>query len=190
MGALMVQDMDIQAFSDCQAAITRFRHASNPLGSSVEQLQYGPLILRIRGLMQNSTGHELQWTKSHAERIKPRMDWTADDRGIYLVDLVAGDLALLNNKVEIKTYTADADEVLASIIPAGQWVWMADNRVFTGSLRHRAQCQQFQQYLNRRDVERIHQNAPFYPDGHIHHLLCFQHTTLSPPRCLDSAHSS
>ena len=37
---------------------------------------------------------------------------------------------------------------------------MADNRIFTGSLRQRFQTHQYQQYLNRRDTERIHQNTP------------------------------
>ena len=90
MGALLVQNTPTHAYSDCQAAIRRFRHASNPLGSSIGQLQYGPLLQGIRKLMlHTTTGHELQWTKSHPERIKPRMDWTADDQGIYMADLVA-----------------------------------------------------------------------------------------------------
>ena len=35
MGALMVQHTTVNAYSDCQAAIRRFRHASNPLGASI-----------------------------------------------------------------------------------------------------------------------------------------------------------
>jgi hypothetical protein len=65
--------------------------------------------------MQNSLGHELQWTKSHPERIKLHMDWTVDDQGIYLADLVAGELVILHSEVEIITYSADADELLSSL---------------------------------------------------------------------------
>ena len=72
LGSLMVQDMAVQAFSDCQSAIRRFRHASNPLGAAVGHLQYGPLLHGIRRLMlTHGVGHHLQWTKAHPERIKP-----------------------------------------------------------------------------------------------------------------------
>ena len=77
-----------------------------------------------------------------------------------MADLAAGELAVLHREVEITTYVADADELLASLVPEGQWVWIADKRIFTGSLRHRTQCYHYQQYLNRRDTERIHQNTP------------------------------
>ncbi len=40
MEALLVQNTPTHAYSDCQAAIRRFRHASNPLGSSIGQLQF------------------------------------------------------------------------------------------------------------------------------------------------------
>ncbi len=134
---------------------------ATPLDSSVGHLEHGSLLHGIRQLMlMNGAGHQLQWTKAHPERTKPRMDWTADDQGIYMADLVAGELATLHREVTITTYLADADELLASLVPGGQWVWMADNRIFMGSLRQRAQCHQFQQYLNRRDTERIHQNTP------------------------------
>jgi hypothetical protein len=157
----MVQDMAVQAFSDCQSAIRRFRHASNSVGAAVGHLQYGPLLHEIRRLMlMHVAGHQLQWTKAHPERIKPRMNWTANDQGIYMADLVAGELNIFHREVAITTYVADADELLASLVPDGQWVWMADSRIFTGSLRHRAQCYHYQQYLNRRDTERIYQNTP------------------------------
>jgi hypothetical protein len=46
----------------------------------------------IRHLMLRDTaGHELQYTRSHTERIKPQNDWTADDQGIYMADQVAGE---------------------------------------------------------------------------------------------------
>jgi hypothetical protein len=57
MGALMVQHAPICAYSDCQAAIHRFRHASNPLGASIGHLQYGPLVYGIRQLMVPSGMH-------------------------------------------------------------------------------------------------------------------------------------
>ena len=61
MGALLVQHNTIRAYSDCQAAIRRFRHASNPLGSSIGQLQNGPLLSGIRQMMlHNSLAHEMQ----------------------------------------------------------------------------------------------------------------------------------
>ncbi len=47
MGALMVQHNAIHAYSDCQAAIRRFRHASNTLGSSIGQLQNGPSLMAL-----------------------------------------------------------------------------------------------------------------------------------------------
>lgn len=93
MGSLLVQYVSVQVFSDCQAAIRRFCHASNPLGLSIGQLQYGSLLLLgIWNLMhRNNTTHSLQWTKTHPEQIKPRiMESTADDQGMYMVDLVAG----------------------------------------------------------------------------------------------------
>ena len=126
------------------------------MGSSSRYLVHG-----IRRLMlMHGAGHQLQWTKADPERIKPRMDWTADDQGIYMADLVAGKLNILHGEVAITSYVADADELLASLVPDVQWVWMADNRIFTGSLRHRVQCYHYQQYVNRRDTKRIHQNTP------------------------------
>ncbi len=63
MGALMVQHNTIHAYSDCQAAIRCFRHASNPLGSSIGQLKNIPLLNGIRKLMlHNTMEHEMQWT--------------------------------------------------------------------------------------------------------------------------------
>jgi hypothetical protein len=93
MEALMIQHNTIRAYSDCQAAIRRFRHASNPLESSISQLQNGPLLNSIRKLMlHNTMVHEMQRTKYHLEHFKPRIDWTADDQGIYMANLVAGNL--------------------------------------------------------------------------------------------------
>jgi hypothetical protein len=43
-------------------------------------------------------------------------------------------LTILHREVAITTYVANADELLASLVPEGQEVWMADNRIFTGSL--------------------------------------------------------
>jgi hypothetical protein len=100
MGALMVQHTPVNAYSDCQAAIRRFRHASNPLGASIGHLQYGPLLHGIRQLMLPSELElSLQWTKSHPERFKPRLDWTTDDQGIYMADLVAGKLTTLHREI-------------------------------------------------------------------------------------------
>jgi hypothetical protein len=81
----MVQHTALRAYSNCQAAIRRFRHASSPLGSSINQLQNGPLLNGIRQLMlRNTRSYKMHWKKSHPERFKPRMDWTADDKGIYM----------------------------------------------------------------------------------------------------------
>jgi hypothetical protein len=87
-------------------------------------------------MLMHGAGHQLQWTKAHPERIKPRMDWTADDQGIHMADLAAGESNILHGEVTITSYVADADELLASLVPDGQWVWMADNMIFTGSLHH------------------------------------------------------
>jgi hypothetical protein len=117
----MVQHNTIRVYSDCQAAIRRFRHASNPLGSSIGQLQNDPLLNGIRHIMlHNTMGHEMQWTKSHPERSKPRMNWTADDQGIYMADLVAGELANLQKEIHITTFTADAEALLSALVPVGQ----------------------------------------------------------------------
>jgi hypothetical protein len=113
------------------------------------QQRHAPLLHEIRRLMlMHGAGYLLQSTKAHPERIKPRMDWTADDQGIYMADLVAGALNILHGEVAITSYVADADELLASLVPDGEWVWMADNRIFTGSLRHGVQSYHYQQYLN------------------------------------------
>jgi hypothetical protein len=155
----MVQQNTIRAYSDCQAAIRRFRHASNPLGSSIGQLQNGPLLNGIRKMMlHNTMGHELQWTKSHPERTKPRMDWTADDQGIYMADLVAGELVNLRKEIQITTFTADAEAFLSALVPVGQWVWMAHSQLFTGSLRHTMQRYHYHQYLVNRDNDRRRRN--------------------------------
>ena len=50
-------------------------------------------------MLRNTREHTMQWTKSHPERLKPRMDWTADDEGIYMADLVAGELATLHKEI-------------------------------------------------------------------------------------------
>jgi hypothetical protein len=117
IGALMVQHMPVQAFSDCQATIRRFRHASNPLGSLIGQLmlQCGPLLHGIRHLMLRDTvSHDLQWTRSHLERIKPQMDWTANYQGIYMADQVAGELKVLQKEIVINTFTADEETQICS----------------------------------------------------------------------------
>jgi hypothetical protein len=49
-------------------------------------------------MLSNMLGHELRLTKSHPERIKPRMDWTADKQGICMADLVAEEVAVLYTK--------------------------------------------------------------------------------------------
>ncbi len=68
-------------------------------------------------MLRDTRGHEMQWTKSHPERSKPRMDWTADDEGIYMA-LVAGELAaLLHKEIQIITFTADAEPLLSALIP-------------------------------------------------------------------------
>jgi hypothetical protein len=155
MGALMVQHTPVNAYSDCQAAIRRFRHASNPLGASIGHLQYGPLLHGIRQLMLPSElGHALQWTKSHPERFKPRQDWTADDQGIYMADLVAGELTTLHREIQITTFTADAESLLNALVPAGQWIWTTGSQLFTGSLRHSMQRLHYQEYLVNRDNNR------------------------------------
>jgi hypothetical protein len=116
MGPLMVQQHTIRAYSDCQAAIRRFRHASNLLGSSIGQLQNGPLLEGIRHLLlRNTREHAMQWTMSHPERMKPRKDWTADEEGIYMADLVAGKLATLHKEIQISTFTADAESFLNAL---------------------------------------------------------------------------
>ncbi len=109
-------------------------------------------------MLRDTMGHEMQWTKSHPERMKPRMDWTADDHGIYMADLVAGKLAALQEEVQIKTFTADAEGLLHALIPAGQWVWMEESQLFTGSLRH-MERHHYQQYLVDRDKDRQRRNA-------------------------------
>ncbi len=63
-------------------------------------------------MLDDTMGHELQWTKSHPERIKPRLDWTADDHGIYMADLAAGELSVLHKEAQITTFSADAEELL------------------------------------------------------------------------------
>lgn len=83
----------------------------------------------IRKLMLHETmGHEMQWTKSHSERLKPIMDWTADDQGIYMADLVAGELAALHEEVQMTTFTANAEALLNALAPAGQWVGTAESQ--------------------------------------------------------------
>ncbi len=51
LGSPLVQHVPVQAFSNYQAAIRWFCHASNPMGSSIGHLQYGLLLLGIRNLM-------------------------------------------------------------------------------------------------------------------------------------------
>ena len=111
-------------------------------------------------MIGNAMRHELQWTKSHPERIKPRLDWTADDHGIYMADLAAGELAVLHKEVQLPTFSADAEELLQALVPAGQWVWMADSQLFTGSLRHSMERLHHQRYLVDRDKDRQRRNAP------------------------------
>ena len=80
-------------------------------------------------MLHTPTGHDLQWTKSHPERIKPRMDWTADDQGIYMADLVAGELSVLHKEIKITTFTADGDALLNALVPEGQWVWTRGSQI-------------------------------------------------------------
>ena len=111
-------------------------------------------------MLHTPTGHDLQWTKSHPERIKPRMDWTADDQGIYMADLVAGELSVLHKEIKITTFTADGDALLNALVPEGQWVWTRGSQIFTGSLRHSKQRLQHEQYLTNRDSDRQRRTAP------------------------------
>jgi hypothetical protein len=67
-------------------------------------------------MVPSELGHALQWTKSHPERSKPRMDWTADDQGIYMADLVAGELTILHRETQITTFTADAESLLHALV--------------------------------------------------------------------------
>ena len=75
--------------NDCQSAIKRFRHAANPLGSAVGHRQYGQVLGAIRALI-TKYAHSVTWTKAHPERTKQEYDWSADDRGIHMADLIAG----------------------------------------------------------------------------------------------------
>ena len=177
MGALMVQHTPINAYSDCQAAIRRFRHASNPLGASIGHLQYGPLLHGIRQLMLPSEmGHALQWTKAHPERFKPRLDWTADDQGIYMADLVAGELTTLHREIQITTFTADADSLLNALVPAGQWVWITGSQLFTGSLRHSMQRLHYLEYLVNRDNNRqLRAAAPRWTHNSVALMVTLTH---------------
>ena len=130
----MSQHMPIKAYSDCEAAIRRFRHASNPLGSSIGHLQYGPLLQGIKIMRDHLMGHTLSWTKHHPERYKILCDWTDQDHDIYMADLVAGDKSILEQE-KIHTYTADAEELHMALIPEHTWVWKLGCNVLTESLR-------------------------------------------------------
>jgi hypothetical protein len=77
-----------------------------------------------------------------------------------MADLVVGELAVLQEEVQITTFTADAEGLLHALVPAGRWVWMADSQLFTGSLRHSMERHHFQQYLVDRDKDRHRRNAP------------------------------
>ena len=44
------------------------------------------------------------------------MDWTADDQGIYMADLVAGELTILHKEIQITTFTADAESLLHALV--------------------------------------------------------------------------
>jgi hypothetical protein len=108
----------------------------------IGQLQNGPLLNGIRQMMlHNTRGHEMQWTKSHPERSTPQIDWTADDQGIYMADLVAGELANLQKEIQITTFTADVEALLSALVPVGQWVWTAQ------CLRHTMQRYHYHQYI-------------------------------------------
>jgi hypothetical protein len=143
LGALMSQHMPIEAYSDCEAAIKRFRHTSNPLGSSIGHLQYGPLLQGIKKMRDHLKGHTLSWTKHHPERYKLLCDWTDQDHGIYMADLVAGDHSKLERE-KIHTYTADAEELHMALIPEHTWVWKLGSNVLTESLRSISHKYRFQ----------------------------------------------
>lgn len=101
MGALMAQHMAFQIKSDCQSAIRRFRNASNPVDFSVGQLHavWTSTFCGIRRLMLKDTEeNKLQWTESQPEKIKPCMNWTADNQDIYMADLVARELVVLHTE--------------------------------------------------------------------------------------------
>ncbi len=165
----MIQHTSVSAYSDCQAAIRRFRHASNSLGASIGHLQYAMMV-------PSELGHTLQWTKSHPERLKPRMDWTADDQGIYMADLVAGKLTTLHREIQITTFTADAESLLNALVPAGQWVWTTGSKLFTGSLRHNMQRLHYQEYLTARDNNRqLRAAAPRWTHNSVALMVTLTH---------------
>jgi hypothetical protein len=58
--------------------------------------------------------------KVPSERFKPRMDWTADDQGINMADLVAGELTTLHKEIQIHTFMADAEAFLSALVSNGK----------------------------------------------------------------------
>jgi hypothetical protein len=77
-----------------------------------------------------------------------------------MADLAAEELAALHKEVQITTFTADAEGLLQALVPAGQWVWMAESQLFTGSLRHSMERLHYHRYLVDRDNDRQRRNAP------------------------------
>jgi hypothetical protein len=141
MGSVLAQLVPLTAYSDCQSAIRRFRHARNPIGSAFGHLQYGPLLHGIRQLAPSSQPHSITWTKAHPERTKPPDQWTDDDRGIHMADQVAGDTPA-SSKIfdDLELHQCNADDLLASLIPQDTWVWRSIHQrtLFKDSLKNLA----------------------------------------------------
>jgi hypothetical protein len=77
----------------------------------------------------------LSWTKHHPERYTHLRDWTDQDYGIYMADLlVAGDHIKLERENKIHTYTVDAEELHIALIPKRTWVWKSERKVLSQSL--------------------------------------------------------
>lgn len=49
-------------------------------------------------MLKDTEENKLQWTKSQPEKIKPCMNWTADNQDIYMADLVARELVVLHTE--------------------------------------------------------------------------------------------
>lgn len=118
--------------------------------------------LGIQHLMLRDTAdHELQYTRSHPERIKSKNDWTADDQGIYMADQVAGEQKSWRFFTE-KSLSIPSLRMLKNSLVLLPQKTSGHGCLISGFLMAASSGRRhhLQQYLIRRDMGRIHQNDP------------------------------
>ena len=137
-------------WSDCLSAVTTINSMTSlsAMGASPNH----PLFKTIFHILSNNPSISIKWCKSHPD-INKQHDWTHQEWGNHLADLVAGGKPLPENLLNVNSSTAlPATEVATDI--QSSWFWSApsSNTLLLTDILNDARDSRWENYQSNRDA--------------------------------------